>query len=35
MSRARGTTQSVRTVVFVALVLEADGWRVTQIRLMP
>jgi hypothetical protein len=32
--RARGTTIPEHATVFVALVLERDGWRVTQIRLL-
>ncbi|MBI4408927.1 MAG: hypothetical protein HY561_04425 [Gemmatimonadetes bacterium] len=35
LARARGTTIPERATVFLALVQEADGWRITQIRLLP
>jgi hypothetical protein len=34
-TRARGTTIPERATVFVALVREDGGWRVTEIRLLP
>ena len=34
-ARVRGTTISERMIVFVALVREDAGWRITQIRLNP
>jgi hypothetical protein len=33
--RARGTTIPERTTIFLALVWEEGGWRITQIRLLP
>lgn len=35
ITRPRGTTIPERRTVFVALVREGDGWRVTEIRVMP
>lgn len=32
--RARGTTIPERTVVFIGLIREDDGWRLTEIRLL-
>lgn len=34
LSRARGTTIAERSTVFLEMVHEEDGWRVTQIRLL-
>jgi hypothetical protein len=33
-ARVRGTTIPQRSTVFLALILEEDGWRITEIRLM-
>lgn len=35
ITRARGTTIPERNTVFIALIEEEDGWRVTEIRIMP
>lgn len=35
LSRIRGTTIPEHATVFLALVREENGWRITQIRLMP
>ena len=35
ITRPRGTTIPERRTVFVALVREEQGWRVTEIRVMP
>jgi hypothetical protein len=33
-ARSRGTTESENATVFLALIRERDGWRITQIRLL-
>jgi hypothetical protein len=34
-TRVRGTTVPERATVFIAFVLEDDGWRITQVRMRP